>query len=96
MAYSIFISKRALKEIEDAIDYYFQYSAKAPLDFTGELQTAYRILATQPPTRFFYKKVRGLKLKRFPYLLYFTVNEDAKIINILACFHNKRDPNLRP
>ncbi|MGE9315121.1 type II toxin-antitoxin system RelE/ParE family toxin [Niabella sp. CJ426] len=96
MAYSIVISKRAVKEIEIAIDYYVKHSSQAPSIFVQELETAYELLTHTPPTRLYYKNINGLKLKRFPYILYFLIDENKKIIKVLACFHNRRNPDLRP
>lgn len=59
MAYSIIISKRALKEIEIAIDYYLKYSVQAPSMFVQELEAAYELLTHTPPTRLYYKNVSG-------------------------------------
>ncbi|GAB3421520.1 type II toxin-antitoxin system RelE/ParE family toxin [Niabella aquatica] len=75
MEYNLLISKRALKEIEDAIDYYVQYSIKASAAFVKELQQAYHLLKNNPPERIYYKNIRGLKLSRFPYILYFTIDK---------------------
>ena len=63
MIYNIFISKRAIEEIEQAIAYYSQYSSKAPLNFVEELQIAYNTLKQNPQKRIFYRNVRGIKLK---------------------------------
>lgn len=96
MAYKILVSPRAQREIENAIEYYALYSTDAPLHFIAELKDAYHRLATNPFCRIRYKNVRALKLKRFPYSLYFIINEDKNIVRILSCFHDKRHPNKKP
>ena len=96
MAYKITVSPRAQKEIENAIDYYALYSVDAPVNFIESLKEAYETLETNPFFRVRYKNIRALKIKRFPYTLYFTVNETQSIVKILACFHNKRSPSKRP
>ena len=96
MAYKIVVSNRAIKEIEDAIDFYSEYSSKAPALFIAMLQDAYQKLNKNPLTRVYYKQVRGFKLKRFPYILYFSIDEMAQTVKILACFHSKRNPERRP
>lgn len=40
MAYSIRVSPRAQKEIENAVDYYGLYSTTTPLKFIGAVQNA--------------------------------------------------------
>ena len=96
MVYKIIVSPRALKEIENAIDYYALYSTDAPVHFISTLKEAYNILETNPFFRICYKNVRALKLKKFPYSLFFIVDENKNIVSILSCFHNKRNPDKQP
>lgn len=96
MAYKLFISPRAQKEIENAIDYYALYSKDAPVNFIAAVKDAYTTLGTNPFFRVRYKNIRALKFKKFPHSLYFIVNEDKNTVRVLSCFHNKRNPNKRP
>ncbi len=96
MAYSIVVSLRAQREIENAIDYYADHSSDAPAHLIKVLQQAYITLEINPFFRIRYKNIRALKLKRFPYSLYFIINEDKNRVRILSCFHHKRNPSKRP
>src|SRR5690348_627002 len=96
MAYKIIVSPRAQKEIENAIDYYALYSTSAPLNFITVLKEAYNILETNPSFSVRYKNIRALKIKNFPYSLYFIVDETQSTVRVLSCFHNKRNPDKRP
>lgn len=96
MAYKIIVSPRAQQEIEDAIDFYSFYSDNAPKHFKSSLLDSYNTLSLNPFFRIIYKNIRTLKINRFPYSLYFIVDEGRKIIKILSCFHNKRNPRNRP
>ena len=96
MAYKIIISPRAQKEIENAIDYYALYSTDAPRHFVEQLKDTYKTLENAPIFRVRYKNVRAVKIKKFPYSLYFVINETHQIVKVLSCFHDKRDPNKRP
>ncbi|MCH8553726.1 MAG: type II toxin-antitoxin system RelE/ParE family toxin [Schleiferiaceae bacterium] len=96
MAYKIFVSPRAQKEIENAIDYYALYSVDAPENFITVLKEAFSTLENNPFFRVRYKNVRALKIKRYPHSLYFTINEDNNTVRVLSCFHNKRNPSTRP
>lgn len=96
MAYKIIVSPRAQKEIENAIDFYALYSENAPEKFIVSLKYAYKALAKNPNFTVFYKNIRGFKIKKFPYSLYFTINEEQNTVKILSCFHNKRHPDKRP
>jgi len=96
MAYKIIISPRAQKEIEEAIDYYLSYSKDAPKTFVTNLENAYQTLEKFPFFKIRYKNIRALKIKKFPYSLYFIIVEERKTVRILSCFHHKLDPGKRP
>ena len=96
MAYKIFISPRAQKEIEDAIDYYSIRSSDAPRDFISSLNETYTILSLNPYFRICYRNVRTIVLNVFPYSLFYTINEKEHTIRLLSCFHFKLNPQRRP
>jgi plasmid stabilization system protein ParE len=96
MVYNLTVSPRAQKEIEKAIESYIPNYSDIPNNFVIQLQSVYDTLKTNPFFRIRYKTVRSLKLKKYPYSLYFVVNEKQKNVRILSCFHNKRDPQKRP
>jgi plasmid stabilization system protein ParE len=97
MAYNLIVSPRAQKEIENAIDYYLLYSIDAPKNFIEALQVVYTSLEQTPlQNRIRYKNVRALKLKKFPYLVYYTINDNKQTVRLLSCFHSKRNPKKRP
>jgi toxin ParE1/3/4 len=96
MDYNIIVSPRAQKEVEQAIDCYIPNLDDAPNNFIKQLQKVYDILKINPFFRIRYKNVRSLKIKKYPYSLYFIVNENRKTVRVLSCFHNKRDPEKRP
>lgn len=96
MGYKIIVSPRAQKEIENAIDYYALYSSNAPKRLINILKDTYTLLETNPFFSIQYKNIRAIKIHKFPYSIYFTVNKTQRIVKLLACFHNKRNPNKRP
>jgi toxin ParE1/3/4 len=96
MAYSIIISPLAQKEIENAIDYYALNSHDTPLNFVKTLKQTYVILSLNPFFRVRYKNIRSIKINKFPYSLYFVVDEKKLTIRVLSCFHDKLNPEKRP
>lgn len=96
MAFKVIVSPRAQKEIETSIDFYIERSENAPKDFILALEKAYESLSINPFYALRYKNVRSLKLAKFPFSLFFTINEDQQLVQVLSCFHNKRNPNKRP
>ncbi len=95
MAYNLIVLSRAQNEIANAVDYYALYSNDTPLKFITELNNTYEVLRANPFFAVRYKNVRTLKLKRFPYTLYFIVNDKNSTVNVLSCFHNKQNPYKR-
>lgn len=96
MEFKIFVSPRAIKEIYKSIDFYEIDSDWVPKNFIIAIENAYSILAQNPYQRIRYKNVRAIKLKRFPFLLYFVIDEKLLKVKVLSCFHTRRNPKRRP
>jgi len=96
MAFKVLVNLRAQKEIDESINFYDLYSDVAPIYFVMAIKNAYSCLEQNPFYRIRYKNVRAIKLRRFPFNLYFTVNEEQGLVTVLSCFHNKRSPKKRP
>lgn len=76
MGYKVEVSPRALKEIEEAIDYYTTLSENTPIRFITEINEIYLILSSHPFSRIYYKNVRAIPMKIFPYSLFFSVDKN--------------------
>lgn len=96
MVYNLLVSPRAQHEVEKAIDSYAPNYSDISNKFIIQLQSAYNTLQTNPFFNIRYKNIRSLKLKKYPYSLYFVVDEVRKTVLILSCFHNKRSPESHP
>lgn len=59
------------------------------LDYENQLNTLYNFPFFEEK----YNIVRVLPLKKFPYLIHFTVNESEKTVSIQAVTNNHQDPN---
>ncbi len=96
MEFKVIVSPRAQSEFYKSIDFYALDSNWAPQNFILAVEKAYTILSQNPYHRIRYKNVRAIKLKRFPFHLYFVTNENQKVVKVLSCFHTKRNPKKRP
>ena len=96
MAYKIIVSPLAQIEIEDAIDYYALNSASVVKNFIIRIKETYHSLAINPFFKVQYKNVRALKINKFPYAIYFVINETENTVRILSCFHHKKNPSKTP
>lgn len=85
MAFTTVLDPRAIQDIQQAIDYYeekhpaLENSSKIPLN-------EYLLKLEQNP--FFkirYDNVHCLPLKKYPYMVHFTIDEQEQIINVRAC-----------
>lgn len=96
MEHKILISERAVKEIENAFDYYSDISRKIGDRFLLNLEKTFQKLGKNPYYEKRYKNIRSIKIHRFPYSIYFNIDEKNSVVKVLACFHQKLNPKKRP
>lgn len=87
MAFSIVIDRRAILDIQEAIDYYDEQQAELGKCLEAALN---RNLLTSEKNSFFgirYDNVHCLPMKQFPFMLHFTVDDEQKLVTIWALFH---------
>ena len=92
MGYSIIIDPRAILEIQDAINYYDEQQSGLGQRFETELNKHILKLEKNPYFRIRYDNVRCLPVKKFPYLVHYTLDEAKNLVSIHAVFHTSRDP----
>jgi len=81
----------ARAEVLEAADWYKAHAPVAAEWFVAEIETVVARIAGNPlqfPVVF--KDLRRARLRRFPYSLFFRVEEAG--IHVLACFHSNREP----
>jgi plasmid stabilization system protein ParE len=81
----------ALREIDDAFEWYFERSLQAAEAFVGEATSAFALIASSPaiwPS--FEAGTRRYVLRKFPYsIIYREIHEG---IEVVAVAHHKRRP----
>lgn len=91
MIYQIILHPEAAHDVQEAFDWYEEKSEGLGFEF---LRAADACLASvqRNPLAFpvIYKQVHRALLRKFPYMLFYIIEEE-KIV-VLACFHAKRDP----
>lgn len=92
MGYSILLDPRAVQEIREAMDYYNEQQAGLGQRFETELNKHLQKLQKNPFYRIRYDNVRCMPVKKFPYLVHFSVDETNNQISIHAVFHTSRAP----
>lgn len=81
----------ALREIEDAIDWYRERSPRTAEAFARETERAVQLIAADPRIwPHFEAGTRRYVLRKFPYSIIYREQEDR--IEIVAMAHHKRQP----
>ena len=90
MAYAIMIDPRAVRDIQEAIDYYDSQQAGLGVKFEKALNKSLLTLQTNPFFQIRYHEIHCLPLKKFPYMVHFTVDDNEMLVTIRAVFHTAR------
>jgi toxin ParE1/3/4 len=93
MPYTILVTPTATDDIAVAIEYYNLVATDLGYRF-ADLVTEYfdRIADLPTASAVRYKNVRCKPMKRFPYLIMFTIDEAAHSVNILRVFNTYQEP----
>ncbi|KOP35716.1 type II toxin-antitoxin system RelE/ParE family toxin [Flavobacterium sp. WLB] len=93
MNYKIIVSPIALKNIEEAVEYYIsKVSKKVALGFLNDYKKVYKALQINPFCQFHDNNYRYIPFKKFPYIAFFIVDELSKTIFLNAIFHTSQNP----
>ncbi len=87
MLFTILIDPRALKDIQEAINYFDNQQVGLGARFEHELNEYLLVIKKNPFFRVRYDNVRCLPLKKFPFMIHFEVDEVTKKVVIRAVFH---------
>jgi plasmid stabilization system protein ParE len=81
----------AIAELEDAVAWYAKIRPELGARFTSAVEHAVHTIGRNPLLfATVDKERRRAGVRRFPYGLFFLVEEDRVVV--IACFHGKRDP----
>ncbi len=96
MGYKLVILPRAQQEIIEAFDYYNKISRTVLEAFNTDLEDVYQSLEKNPFYHLKYKNLRGIPFKKFPFLIFFSVEEAEKKVYIYSVFHTSQNPESYP
>ncbi|WP_282787953.1 type II toxin-antitoxin system RelE/ParE family toxin [Flavobacterium croceum] len=96
MNYKIVIEPRALLDIQDAIDYYNQKQIGLGVHFYNTLEEHIEVLKTNPLFQIRYKDYHGYPIKKFPFIIFYFVDEEIKTVYIISIFNTFLNPNKYP
>ena len=96
MDFSFKFLPNAEENIEDATDYYAGISMKVLRNFNRQLDLSINRILINPYFHKRYKDVRAFPLKKFPYIIFYEVDEEEKMIYILSVFCTHQNPEKYP
>ena len=96
MKFRISFQPRAVIEIQDAIDYYDGKQVGLGEAFYVELFEYIEAISENPFYKIHSKNIRVLPLSRFPYIIFYWVDEALNIVYIEAVFHTSQNTSKYP
>jgi toxin ParE1/3/4 len=93
MQYTINLTPAALEDIQDGLDYYNSCSANLGFRFADEVDSSLQAIAKMPTAYGCrYKNVRAKLLYKFPFLIFFIINDSSPDIDVLRIFNTSQEP----
>lgn len=95
MAYKLIVEPQAQLDIDQAFDYYNSVTKdiEVLINLIDDIENAYSALKANPFFQTRSNKFRALPLKKYPYILFFEVLEENKIVKVLSLFNTSQDHN---
>jgi len=94
MTYKIKVEPEALQDIQDGIDWYNEQQTGLGRKFHTEVKTFFKKLRSNPFFQIRYDEVRCIPLKKYPFMIHYTLNEKEKVVVIRAVFNTHRNPGI--
>ena len=92
MPHTISLTPAAVEDIQAAMDYYNSRSENLGFRFADEVDNALESIAKIPAAYGYrYKNVRAKLLYKFPFLIFFTVDDSKFTVDVLRIFNTSQD-----
>ncbi len=92
MNFTIRIEPEAGEDIQEGIDWYNEQQTGLGKEFHIAVKARFKKLQTNPFYQVRYENVRCLPLKKYPYMIHFTIHEERKMVVVHAVLNTSRDP----
>lgn len=92
MAYLLLVELAAIRDIQDAISYYDEQVTGLGKQIEEYLSQSFESIKKSPHFQLRYDEVHCLALRKFPFMVHYTISEKEQIVIIRAVFHTSLDP----
>ena len=92
MNFLIKLDLNALKDIQNAIDYYDEKQIGLGQRFEAYLNKYFKSLSKNPFYQNRYDNIHCLPLKKYPYMIHFSIQKDEKSVYIHAIINTFKKP----
>jgi len=92
MQFRFKIEQRALNELQKQIDYYNELQKGLGKKYKEAVSQAIKSIKTKPFYQVRYDNVRCFPIKRFPFMLHFTIDETEKTIFLHSIINTSQNP----
>ena len=96
MIFNIVIEPRALVDIQEAIDYYESKQNGLGEYFYQVIDEHLDTLSKNPFFEIRYKDYRGLPTKKFPFIIFYFIDEIVKTVYVMSVFNTSLNPSKYP
>ena len=93
MPFTIVIEPDALTDIQQAIDFYDDQQIGLGAKFEAAINRHFSSLKDYPFFQVRYDDVHCLPVKKYPYMIHFTIDSRDQIISVRAVLHTSRNPD---
>lgn len=92
MTYKIVVTPDAIQDIDNAINYYQEKVSKKVANlFLKDYKESFKDILKTKYFKLFFEDFRGKPLKKLPFIVFYTIDENLKIITIKAIFHTSQN-----
>lgn len=93
MLFDINLTQRAINDVENGVEYYNELSENLGFKFADEIDFALQQIAKMPTAYSFrYKNARAKQVNKFPFLIYFIIDDSKTSEEVLRIFNTYQNP----